>query len=347
MNKNNILSSLAYIVIIVMGLKLSSGIVLPFLMAVFLFIIFYPLINRLNKFGLPNIITSLIVFVIIVVSLFLLGVFLTTSSDEIVKNISIYQEKFYQVTPQIVAFFEKHNISLEWNSIISLIEPIKIVNYITIFFKGMGNIVISTFLTLILVIFLLLESSVISQKTLYFTKTEQQKEKLQLFLKSINRYFIIKTFTSALTSLLIWAVLEYFNLQYASLFAVLAFLLNYIPSIGSFIAAFPALFVAILQLNIVDTVIIAFAYLIINILIGNFLDPKIMGKDLGLSTFMVFVSMVIWGWIFGPIGMFLAVPLTIAIKIACENSKNYHWVAILLKDSVIKNIKKVGDDNAS
>lgn len=129
MNKNNILSTLAYIVIVITGLKLSSGIVLPFLMAVFLFIIFLPLLNRLNRFGLPNIITSLIIFTVIVASLFLLGTFLTTSSDEIVQNISIYQEKFYQITPQIIAFFEKHNISLEWNSIISSIEPIKVVNY--------------------------------------------------------------------------------------------------------------------------------------------------------------------------------------------------------------------------
>jgi len=332
MDKNNAFSTLAYIVIIITGLKLSSSIILPFFMAIFLFIIFLPLVNKLNKIGLPNIMTSLIILFIIVIVLFLLGTFLTTSGNEIVNNISLYQEKFYQLTPNIIAFFEDYNISLEWKSIISFIEPIKIVNYTTVFFKSMGNVAMNVSLTLILVMFLLLESSIISQKALYFTKTEQSKKKLELLVTRINRYFVIKTFTSALTGLLVWTVLAYFDLQYAVLFAVLAFLLNYIPSIGSFIAAIPALFVAILQLDIIDTSLIALSYLIINTVIGSFLEPKTMGKDLGLSTFVVFSSMVIWGWIFGPIGMFLAVPLTLLIKIACENSKLYHGVAVILKD---------------
>ena len=188
--------------------------------------------------------------------------------------------------------------------------------------------------------FLLFESTMIFKKAFYFTNKDGHKEKLELFLKSISRYFVLKTFTSLLTAIIIWLMLEYFNLQYAFLFAVLVFILNYIPSVGSIIAAFPPLFVAMLQLNMVDTVSIAIGYLIVNIFIGSFLDPKIMGKDLGLSTFIVFISMVIWGWIFGPFGMFLAVPLTIMIKIASDNSEHYHWVSVLLSDNVIENKAK-------
>ena len=340
-NTNLSIPTLAYIVIIVTGLKLASGIILPFLMAFFLFIIFLPFINKLNSFSIPNVITSLIVFTIIVAVIFLLTTFLISSSEDIMRNIPIYQDKFHQISPIIVAFFEQFNISLEMKNIISQIEPAKVVNYIATFFKGMGDIVINLLLTLTLVIFLLLESSTISKKALYFTKTKQQKEKFELFLKSISRYFLIKTFTSILTGLMVWIMLEYFNLQYALLFAVLAFLLNYIPSIGSFIASFPPLFVSMLQLSMPETATMAIGYLVINIFIGSFLDPKIMGKDLGLSTFIVFISMVIWGWIFGPFGMLLAVPLTIVIKIACDNSENYHWVSVILVDKVIENkIKK-------
>lgn len=339
-NQNSIISTFAYLVIVITGLKMGSGIILPFLMAFFLFIIFLPLANKLNSLSIPNVITSIIVFTIIVIVIFLLGNFLISSSDDILKSIPYYQEKFHQVSPQIVAFFEQFNISLEISNIINIIEPIKIINYITTFFKSMGNIIISLFLTLILIIFLLLESSMISKKVLYFTKNKQQKDKLQLFLKSINRYVLIKTFTSILTGLMVWILLAYFNLQYAFLFAVLAFLLNYIPSIGSFIASFPAIFVSMLQLNMIDTLFIIIGYLVINILIGSFLDPKIMGKDLGLSTFIVFISMVIWGWIFGPLGMLLAVPLTIIIKIACDNSENYHWISVLLSNNIEENKMK-------
>ncbi|MCD6173805.1 MAG: AI-2E family transporter [Sulfurimonas sp.] len=333
-NEKSTISLIAYILIIIASLKLGGGFILPFLMAFFIFIIFLPLINKLNSFSIPNVISSLIVFSIIVVIIFLLISFIVSSSNDIVKNIPLYQEKFHQLTPQIIAFFEQFKISLKWSHIINLIEPAKVINQITIFFKGMGNIILNLFLTLFLVIFLLLESSMISKKAFYLAKTKQQKEKLKLFLKSINRYFILKTFTSALTALFIWIMLKYFNLQYAFIFAVLAFLLNFIPSIGSYIASFPPLFISILQLNILDTIIIAIGYLIINNLIGSFLEPKIMGKDLGLSTFIVFVSMVIWGWILGPLGMLLAVPLTIAIKIASQNSEKYHWLSVVLSDNI-------------
>ena len=338
-NEKSTISLIAYTLIIIASLKLGSGLVLPFFIAFFIFIIFLPLINKLNSFSIPNIISVLIVFTIIMVIIFLLIAFIVSSSNDIVKSIPLYQEKFHQLTPQVIAFFEQFNISLKWSHVINLIEPAKVINQITTFFKGMGNIILDLFLTLFLVIFLFLESSIISKKAFYLTKTKQQKEKLKLFIKSIHRYFVLKTFTSALTGLAIWIMLSYFNLEYAFIFAVLAFLLNFIPSIGSFIASFPALFVAILQLNMFDTAMIAIGYVAINISVGNFLDPKIMGKDLGLSIFIVFTSMVIWGWILGPTGMFLAVPLTIAIKIASQNSEKYHWLSVVLSDNIKGKIK--------
>ncbi|WP_297440291.1 AI-2E family transporter [Sulfurimonas sp.] len=330
--KNNIVAILAFIVIIIAGLKLASGVVVPLLMAVFLFIIFNPLLIKLHKFGVPNVIASLIVFLLIALLFLLLGTFLNNFSNEMMQNISTYQEKFRQISPQIALYFQERGVDLQWDSIMSFIEPVKVIGYISVIFKSMGNILVSVLLTLLLVMFLLLERASITEKALYFAQTQQRKEKLTLFIKNINRYFVIKTFTSLLTGLSIWIVLEYFHLQYALFFGVLAFLLNFIPSIGSILAAFPALFVAILQLDIIDASIIALFYLLINNLISNFLEPRIMGEDLGLSTFIVFLSMVVWGWIFGPIGMFLAVPLTITIKIITQDSKEYSWISLILQN---------------
>jgi AI-2 transport protein TqsA len=263
-----------------------------------------------------------------------LGIFFISSSNDIVAHIPEYQEKFNKISPQIISFFKQFNISLEKTKIINFIEPTKVMIYITTFFKGMGNLVVNIFLTLVLVMFLLFESTTIFQKAFYFAKKQEQQDNLKLFLQSISRYFVLKTFTSFLTAIIVWLMLTYFHLQYAFLFAILVFILNYIPSVGSVLASFPPLFVSMLQLSFVDTMSIAIGYLIINIFIGSFLDPKLMGKDLGLSTFIVFISMVIWGWIFGPLGMFLAVPLTIMIKVTSIHSENYHWVSVLLSDSV-------------
>ncbi len=325
---------MAYLVIVIAGLKAGSSIIVPLLMAFFWFLLFLPLVNKLRSFGIPDIFTTIIVFSITLVIVIVLGTFLISSGQDLVSNIPMYQKKYHELIPEITGFFEKFGISLQASDAIGLLDPAKIMNYTATFLKGMGNIMTNGFLTLLVVMFLFLESSLFSKKVLYLAKREDAKEKIQLFLKNVNTYFLIKTATSAATGLMIWGMLAFFKLDYALLFGVLAFFLNYIPSIGSYIAALPALLMAVLQLNLIDTTIIAAGYIIINNLIGSFIEPKIMGDGVGLSTFIVFISMVFWGWIFGPVGMFLSVPLTIVIKIAFDNSKKMHWVSVILSDKV-------------
>ena len=328
---------LASLFIIIGGLKLASGVVLPLLMAFFLFIIFFPLTKKLQFYKIPNVLITFIILGIIIIFLTLFISFFTTSGNAIVKDIATYQDKFYQNIPILIKIFEQYNINLDWNNIISFVEPMKLVQYTTLFFKNMGGMLLSISLTLILLMFLLLEAPLIDKKIQCFAKNKTQKQKIDKFIKSINRYFIIKTFTSALTAFSVWLLLKYFNLNYAFLFALIAFVLNYIPSIGSIIAGFPPLFVSLLQLGAMDSFFILIGYAVINIFIGNFLDPKIMGKDLGISTFIVFLSMIVWGWIFGPIGMLLAVPLTLVIKIIAENNDKYNWISTLLQDNIEEN----------
>lgn len=164
-------------------------------------------------------------------------------------------------------------------------------------------------------------------------KEEDTKKKIELFLHNVNIYFVTKTATSASVGLLVWAMLAFFGLDYALLFGLLAFLLNFVPNIGSIAASLPALLLALLQLGMIETMIIAVGYTFINLFIG-FIEPKIMGDGVGLSTLVVFISMVFWGWILGPVGMFLSVPLTIVIKIACDNRKEWHWVSVVLSDNI-------------
>lgn len=341
--QKNIFPTLAYIVVIIVGLKLGSSIILPFLTAFFLFIIFLPFINILSKYSIPNVISTLIILFILIMALFLFSSYFLSTNQDIIQNLNMYQNKYQEIMPKIISFLEQFNISFEWNSVIKAVEPGKLIQCITGFFNNMRNILLDISLTILLLLFLLLESDTISKKISHFIKTQEGKNKLDTFFKSINRYFLIKTFTSLLTGFLIWILLSYFELPHAFFFALLTFLLNYIPSIGSFIAAFFAIFVSLLQLTLIDTAIISLGYVIVNVVVGNIIDPKIMGNRLNLSTFVVFSSMVLWGWIFGFLGMLLSVPLTMAISLACENTGKYHWVSILLKDNLSKEDLKESD----
>ncbi len=332
--KNSLLASLAYLIVLIAGLKAGSTLIVPLLMAFFWFLLFLPLVNKLRSFGIPDLLTTMIVFGITLIIVLLVGTFLLTSGQDLVANLPAYQEKFHELTPKIVGFFERFGISLQKSDAIGLLDPAKIINYTAVFLKSMGDVMTNGFLTLLVVMFLFLESSLLSNKVLYLAKKEDAKEKIRLFLHNVNLYILTKTATSAVTGLIVWGMLAFFKLDYALLFGMLAFFLNFIPNIGSIIAAFPALILALLQLNLFETMIIATGYIIINVIIGNFIEPKIMGKGVGLSTLVVFISMVFWGWIFGPVGMFLSVPLTVVIKIACDNSKELHWVSVVLSNKI-------------
>jgi len=331
---HSLLASMAYLVILIAGLKAGSSIIVPLLMAFFFFLLFLPLINKLRSFGVPDLITTIIVFGITLLIVIILGTFLITSGQDIIANLPAYQEKYHELIPKITGFFERFGLSLEESHIINLFDPIKIINYTTLFLKEMGSVMTNGLLTLLVVMFLFLESALFSRKIFYLTKTEESKKKIQLFIHNVNTYFLTKTATSIATGVLVFLMLLFFKLDYALLFGLLAFFLNYIPNIGSLIASLPALFIALVQLTPLESSFIALGYIVINNLIGNFIEPKILGKGLGLSTLVVFLSMVFWGWVLGPVGMFLSVPLTIVIKVACDNSKEWHWLSVVLSDSV-------------
>jgi predicted PurR-regulated permease PerM len=141
---------------------------------------------------------------------------------------------------------------------------------------------------------------------------------------------VIKTIFSLITGLLVSLMLWILGVHYALLWGMLAFLLNFIPNIGSIIAAIPVVLLSLVQMGSTTALIVGIGFIIINILIGSVIEPKYMGDGLGLSILVVFVSLIFWGWIFGPIGMLLSIPLTVMIKIATESNEKTQWIAVLL-----------------
>ncbi len=328
------LASFAYIVIIIAGLKMANNIVVVLLMAFFVFLIFLPLVKKLRSFGLSDFFTTIIVSSIMLGVLFVAGSFLVNSVQSFTQNLPLYQQKYDALIPHAVTYLKHYGVELQSDSLLSMFNPISLIQHALGFVKSMGNLMSNGVLMLIIIIFLFLESSLMMEKIFYFLDSKEAKEHMLLFTQNINTYFAIKTFTSLLTGFLIYLMLSFFHLEYASLFGFLAFILNFIPSIGSFVAAIPAIAIAILQLSLLDTFFIVVGYLVINNAISNFLEPKILSKGVGISTFFVFLSMVLWGWILGPVGMFLSIPLTITLKMASSYTRKYRWISILLSDKV-------------
>ena len=150
------------------------------------------------------------------------------------------------------------------------------------------------------------------------------------FAEKLNRYFAIKTTVSVGTGIFVGLALWLLGVDFPVLWGMLAFLLNYVPNIGSVLAAVPPVLLAAIQLGPLKAVATACVFLVVNVVMGSVVEPKFMGRELGLSTLVVFLSLVFWGWMLGPVGMLLSVPLTMTVKIALEANPSTDWLAHLL-----------------
>lgn len=190
----------------------------------------------------------------------------------------------------------------------------------------------TTTLVLILMTFLLSEAPLFLRNLRRLPNSTKGKTELINALLGIQRYLFIKTVSSAATGVLAWVLCTIMGVPFAFLWAVLAFLLNYIPTIGSIVAAVPPIVLALVMGGWGDCFIVAVGYIIINCGIGNGIEPIFLGKQFGIATSLVLLSVLFWGWLLGPAGMFLAVPMTVLMKLALENSRDLSWVATFISD---------------
>ena len=181
------------------------------------------------------------------------------------------------------------------------------------------------------VIFILLEvGSFPGKLSNAFSRRDDTTQQAEKIVSSVQQYMVIKTRMSLLTALLIAVWLKIFGVPYVALWALLAFLLNFIPNIGSIIAAVPAVLIAWLELSTLPAIGCAIGYIVVNVAIGNLLEPRVMGRGLGLSPLVIFCSMIFWGWVLGPVGMLLSVPLTMTAHIVLKGFDDTRWIAILM-----------------
>ena len=216
-------------------------------------------------------------------------------------------------------------------------DPSIIMNFVSRVLLNFSGVVSNVFVLVLVVIFMLAEAPTMKHKfamVISSTPHDAAKEERHIdrVLQGVIGYLGIKSITSLLTGVGIFILLEACGVQYAILWATLSFLLNYIPNIGSIIAAIPIIVQALLLNGFGIGFGVAIGVIAINMVVGNIIEPKMMGQRLGLSTLVVFLSLLFWGWLLGTVGMLLSVPLTMALKIALESSPNTAKYACLLGD---------------
>jgi len=195
---------------------------------------------------------------------------------------------------------------------------------------AVAALVSNSFMVLVTIVLILFEAAGFPDKLHAAFGDPSGSQRYTKIKREIQHYLGIKTLVSLATGLFIGVALWLIGVDFALLWGVLAFLLNYIPTLGSIIASIPPTLLATVQFGPGPGLAVAGVFLAVNIVMGNFVEPYFMGRRLGLSTLVVFMSLVFWGWVWGPLGMLLSVPLTMILKIMLENNRELRWVSVLL-----------------
>lgn len=323
----------ASLVIIVAGLKIAYEIVIILFLAIFISSIISTIINILEKKHIPKLISYLLVLGIFTLISLLLAYIVNISLKDFILNLPMYEEKLQKAVVEVIAFAESYGYEIDKETILSTLNLNSFFGITTDLIGSIGTFLSKFLLIVIGIGFILAESKSFEKKlNLIFRKESDKLEHFNLFSNNIQKYFLVKTATSFLTGFLVSITLIFFNIDYPILWGVVAILFNFIPVVGSIIAAIPAILLSFVTTDVNTTLILIVFYLAINIFISNILEPKFMGKELGLSPLIIFFSLILWGWVLGIVGMFLAVPITMTLKIAFESNKTTKWISLLMSD---------------
>ena len=325
---------LAAIVIVVYGMQAAKVILVPFIVAVFLALITVRPMLWLQSKRVPSIIAALLIVTMILMTLVLVGMILGTSIADFTAAIPGYQARLDTVVDGVVQFIARNFKDGEKvESLREIVNPGWAMGLVANILNGLKDVLTNIFLIIFTMIFILLEASTVQTKVeAAFGRTENALSSPGQYLQNLGRYLGIKTLVSAATGLCAGLLTWTIGLDFPLLWAMLAFLLNYVPTIGSIIAAVPAVLLALVQPELGPGAASATAigFVAINIVFGNFVEPRLMGYGVGISPLVVFLGLVFWGWVFGPIGMLLSVPLTMTLKLPLESNERTRWIAILL-----------------
>jgi predicted PurR-regulated permease PerM len=312
-------------------MKAADTLLIPFLLSLFIAVIAAPPLFFLKEKGVPGGLAMVSVVGMIIIVGLLLAWLVGGSLNDFTSNLPKYQESLKFQSARLVAWLGQQGIDLDLQAMTTYFDPAKAMAMAGRLMSGLGNVLTQAFLILITVVFMLFEANAFQTKLKNHAESpERSLARVEAITSSIKRYMVIKTSTSLLTGALVSILLTLLGVDYPLLWGTMAFLFNYVPNIGSIIAAVPAVLLALIQLGPQMAVWTALGYLVINSVVGNGIEPRFMGKGLGLSPLIVFISLVFWGWVLGPVGMFLSVPLTITMKIVLDSNPDTRGYAAML-----------------
>ncbi|HLX12628.1 MAG TPA: AI-2E family transporter [Bacteroidota bacterium] len=331
----NVLIIAATCVIIIWGVNQAQSILVLFLVSSFLAIIGTSLVFWMERKGIPSVPAVVIVLLTMVIGLCSIGIVVGMSLTSFSNALPFYQARLETLIVTIKDVAASRGVVLRDNALTGYISPEAVLNFTAWMFTALSSLISNTLLIMFTLMFILLEASSFPAKLRSVLRDPRATfPQFAIFVSDIKRYVVIQTLFNLLGAVLVTIWLYILGVDFPVMWGFLAFLLYFIPSIGSIVAMIPPVLLALVQLGGKYAVLTCAGYVIISAILGNVVAPRVMGSRLGLSTLVVFVSLMFWGYLLGIVGALLCVPLTLTLKLACEASEDTRWIAVLLGPAI-------------
>ncbi len=331
----------AAVALLILFLKMAAPFIAPILLAAFIAVVAAPALHWMRQHGVPKWGGLLIVAFVLLDAGSLLALVATGALEGFRDSLPGFQERFLLLSEQAGLWLEALGMPGSREAIPDILDPAKAAGLVKMMLANASGVFGTGLLVLLAVVFILLEAPTLSAKLkAAFHLTEESEARLARVMQAMSQYIKIKGLASLAVAVLIWIWTWKLGLPFAALWGVLAFFLNFIPFLGNLLMAIPPVLLALVQTDLQTTLLVALGYLVVNFVVGNILEPRFMGKGLGISTLAVFLSLLFWGWVLGLVGVFLAVPLTMALIIALDASPQTRAFAILLGPTIVESAEE-------
>lgn len=326
-----VLLAAALAVVVIAGLKAAAPMVNFILISIFLAVVAAGPVAALERRGIPGFLAVALVIAILITVAAILAMLLAGSLVRFSSELPVYQRQLEDNLAPLMDWLSQRGVEFDRPTMFPALDPNNIFGLVVALLGSAGNLLSNTLLILVAVVFMMFDRNAFVQRLQALAHDPLiASDRYRELVDGLREYLAIKTWTSLATGLIIALWCYASGLDFPIIWGLLAFAFNYVPNIGSILAAIPAVLLALVDGGFGLAALIALGYLLVNGLIGNVVEPRLMGRGAGLYTSVVFISLVFWGWVLGAVGMILAVPLTMTLKLTLASSQDTLWIASLL-----------------
>jgi len=327
---------MACLVVIVAGLRVAAPILVPFVLALFIAVVSMPLMFGMRRKGIP---APLAIFFTVLFDALIFGlmvVLVVTSLGDLNERLPFYADTVEAIYQGWLLQLQERGIPAGAYLTFDLFDPALIFTFLGGLLQHLAGVLALWFLVGIIIVFILGEATIFPFKFQAILGGGRRRGRVRVtrVAEEVQAYLWIKFQVSLVRGICVGVMCWLASLDFPLLLGLIAFMLSFVPTIGSIIAAVPGIVLALILHGEISALVVATGYLFIDMGFGNILEPNIMGRRVGLSTLVVVLSLLFWGWVWGPIGALLSVPLTMVLKIGVQNVPDLHWIAVLLDNKV-------------